>query len=838
MPAGRKAGGRYHAHMKRSLLLAALMALAALAPLSASASITLFNGSPSDYVGQYYTQLSNDMAPYQSQVYVQASYNTWPLPAASNFVVAGDNNTFFYDTAASAGTRQANLSVSTVNRLCAIIDPTATGAVQAADTNWTGTNGKGKLYAYTPTAVGYLPAGWNAQDPNNNDGCSSNGDACHYGLHLFTCTTSAPPGQTLSIDKTSITLGQSAKLSWADIAPRDTTWAPDNSHLPYSYGFYLPPAPPDTCTTSGFTIPPTTQTRTVCNHWSTVSSCGGPLNLAQPQQGALAAVAFSSSGASSTATGRELAAIGGQCTYSFQCVYGAAGGGGNASQSVPVPDYGPGTTTVTPTAAGTYTYSYNCTNANGTTNKSVTLTVNAAAAADLTVTSGATPTTTTAGTAVKFSATVKNIGNASTGSSFPVLYQKATDGNGTSASNIGTQASAPALAAGASETSTMDTGVSLTAGTWYVRACANTTNNVTFSSVEPSTATGNNCGAWTAVTVNPAPAAPTVTATVNGASSASITTAQTFDLKMTSTNAASCTWSRTGSYSGNWTNQPVPAPNTSYDSGALTWPAGNATWTFTCTNSTGSKSGAASVTITNPTCANGAANPPSCTQCPNNLAYQSGSCVACSNGGCTGVPGGTPGNPTGGLTCNNGATNPPSCTTQPPSCSQLSVSSQDVNVGDTVTLTWKCKNASSCKQTSNSNGFATGNKINSSDTTNPLTTAGSYPFGMYCDNTFFRFPTVTVHNPTCALSASPDRVASGSTVSFTVNATDVKSCTITAPGYSKTVPVTNGTCSSAPITSPAITAQTTFSLTCKPIAAGTIAPSNVTVNILPAFQEF
>ena len=45
------------------------------------------------------------------------------------------------------------------------------------------------------------------------------------------------------------------------------------------------------------------------------------------------------------------------------------------------------------------------------------------------------------------------------------------------------------------------------------------------------------------------------------------------------------------------------------------------------------------------TCSNGANNYPTCTQCPDGDAYSS-SCVACSNGGCTGG-GGTPSNPVG-----------------------------------------------------------------------------------------------------------------------------------------------------------------------------------------------
>jgi hypothetical protein len=61
------------------------------------------------------------------------------------------------------------------------------------------------------------------------------------------------------------------------------------------------------------------------------------------------------------------------------------------------------------------------------------------------------------------------------------------------------------------------------------------------------------------------------------------------------------------------------------------------------------------------TCSNGTNNPPTCTQCPDNEAYQTSHCVACGGTGCTGVPGGSVSDPTGGLICNNGAQSPAYC---------------------------------------------------------------------------------------------------------------------------------------------------------------------------------
>ncbi|MFA5840873.1 MAG: hypothetical protein WC847_01190 [Candidatus Paceibacterota bacterium] len=59
-------------------------------------------------------------------------------------------------------------------------------------------------------------------------------------------------------------------------------------------------------------------------------------------------------------------------------------------------------------------------------------------------------------------------------------------------------------------------------------------------------------------------------------------------------------------------------------------------------------------------CANGAIDAGTCSQCPDGLAYLSSACVPCSNGGCTG-PGGNSNNPLGSLACINGASNPIAC---------------------------------------------------------------------------------------------------------------------------------------------------------------------------------
>ncbi|MES3004914.1 MAG: GBS Bsp-like repeat-containing protein [Patescibacteria group bacterium] len=94
----------------------------------------------------------------------------------------------------------------------------------------------------------------------------------------------------------------------------------------------------------------------------------------------------------------------------------------------------------------------------------------------------------------------------------------------------------------------------------------------------------------------------------------SVQSPTSFRITMTSTNASSCTWSRSGSYSGNWTNAPLGA--TSYDSGNLSWGQGNATYTFTCVNAAGTAaSDTASITVDYPACSG--ASSQSCTSAAN-----------------------------------------------------------------------------------------------------------------------------------------------------------------------------------------------------------------------------
>lgn len=115
------------------------------------------------------------------------------------------------------------------------------------------------------------------------------------------------------------------------------------------------------------------------------------------------------------------------------------------------------------------------------------------------------PTSATPGTATTFSATISNNGTASTGAGFTDLFQRAADASGTGATDIGT-ASTATLAVGNTTASLSYTFSS--AGTYYVRACADKSSMGDVNGVISESNEDNNCGAWTAITVSAEPAEP------------------------------------------------------------------------------------------------------------------------------------------------------------------------------------------------------------------------------------------------------------------------------------------------------------------------------------------
>lgn len=155
-----------------------------------------------------------------------------------------------------------------------------------------------------------------------------------------------------------------------------------------------------------------------------------------------------------------------------------------------------GSTPVSPGANTTYTIT--CTGAGGEATAQATVTVTAGTGPDLTA-SAVSPSTAVLSTAKTFSATVSNIGNASTGSTFNNVFQ--IDSNSDHNSGVTTVSATPGQILGASGTQTISVSRTFgSVGTWYMRACsdANTSMNGTITETNEA----NNCGAWTAITVS------------------------------------------------------------------------------------------------------------------------------------------------------------------------------------------------------------------------------------------------------------------------------------------------------------------------------------------------
>jgi hypothetical protein len=152
------------------------------------------------------------------------------------------------------------------------------------------------------------------------------------------------------------------------------------------------------------------------------------------------------------------------------------------------------------TANGTYTYSttagnckYKC-DASHSWNGSVC--VPNTTAPDLTAGSVSSVSTT-------YSATIRNIGNASTGAGFTNLFQKADTYNAstdvaTNVQDIGTSASGALVAGGTAQASL--TYPSLPIGTSYLRVCADKNSAGSAGTITESNE-NNNCGGWTAITI-------------------------------------------------------------------------------------------------------------------------------------------------------------------------------------------------------------------------------------------------------------------------------------------------------------------------------------------------
>jgi hypothetical protein len=450
-----------------------------------------------------------------------------------------------------------------------------------------------------------------------------------------------------------------------------------------------------------------------------------------------------------------------------------------------------GSVNVTPiwtSANPSTTYTLTCKGPSGTTPATDTSVVAVTPLPDLTITA-ITPTTVTAGAPTTFSSTVENTGDASSGTTFPVLYQWATSAGGANFATMGTDSSAPKLASNASENameaSTMDSTFTVPSSKFWVRACANTTNNSSWPVTESNT--GNNCNAWTPVTVNPS--TPPVTV-ICGVAPTTGTTATNFVWTASASGGTGTGykyyWSGT-SLNGD-TGTPV----------STTYPAGGPyTASITVTDSNNNSSGP----------------------------------VTCAGGAGVGAAAVT-------------------SVTAPATITSFVANPSTVVCGASAKLTWASSNATSCTGTGFSTGGATNNA--SGVTITPTSNPSNYQLTCQdaAGDKVYANTSVAIASPQTSISISPASIPAGGKATVTWDATGVQgaTCSVTANG----IQIASGTGdasgdfsdSASPYVSSALTSPVTYVITCDLtsdeqacINASTVTASAIT-NVVTSFGNF
>lgn len=190
------------------------------------------------------------------------------------------------------------------------------------------------------------------------------------------------------------------------------------------------------------------------------------------------------------------------------------------------------------------------------------------------------PLSAVAGTATTFSSTIRNVGQPATGGGFVNLFQRATDANGANAVDVGTGSSPNISANGSAVTSVSY--VFPSAGTWYMRACADKNSSESLGTVNESNE-NNNCSAWTAVTVTN----PPLNASCRVSPSFGYT-GDTFTWVATATGGTGSytyLWSGTDSLSGNSASVNKTYSSAGNKSGSVAVTSGSQTVTSACINS-------------------------------------------------------------------------------------------------------------------------------------------------------------------------------------------------------------------------------------------------------------
>lgn len=409
--------------------------------------------------------------------------------------------------------------------------------------------------------------------------------------------------------------------------------------------------------------------------------------------------------------------------------------------------------------------------------------------ADLTA-GGITPIVAIAGTPTTFAATIANV-TANVGAS-ATRFQRATSAAGAGATTITDTATAAINAGSSAVVSASHTFA--TAGTYYMRACADTAAAVDESNEN------NNCGAWTAVTVASPPALTDLTAGGITPTSATAGTATSFSATVSNISAAS-----------------AGASATRFQRATSAAGAGAATISDVATAAIaagGSIVKSASYTFSSAG------------------TYYVRACADTASA----VTESNEGNNCGAWTAVTvAAATPPSvsCTVSPSSITpgQSVTYSANPSGGASTPFTWVASDGASVGTA------ATVTRTLSAPGTYAMNVRASGTSVSYCPNVSVTADWCTASTPNLTLTATPARVRAGQSSTLTWSATGVNgedaTCTVSGPGVSWTSAVTTSpSCSASGTANTTISTQSTYTLTCAGVS------ESVTVNVIPNFQEF
>ncbi|HVX90338.1 MAG TPA: CARDB domain-containing protein [Candidatus Paceibacterota bacterium] len=357
--------------------------------------------------------------------------------------------------------------------------------------------------------ISYMGSGWDIFEANHHYD-NLNGDQRNSGnaITSLKCYSSAAPNQSITINggsSATVNVGETANLSWADNdiyagAGQTCTASTDNTDPNGGFTIPVPPA-------SKFPYP------TCQNQGGNAEFISGKSYSADPgQTSTLMSVKQNDDGdplyqygcESVGKAGGPYSPAGCQDAVS-ECDRWTVENGIRYCESYYTTAYCPvappdGSITVSASTPGTYHYHYNCKSSGGETDKTVTLTVQAGGpqpdltAGNLIVD----PSSPSINQPVTISALFTNTGASTTGKAFSDAFQidPPNDPDHTNYQTVST--SSPALGAGESNTRSIVFNGFNQSGTWYLRACADSGNDIAESNET------NNCtngGDWVGVTV-------------------------------------------------------------------------------------------------------------------------------------------------------------------------------------------------------------------------------------------------------------------------------------------------------------------------------------------------